>query len=284
MSEYARHIWLFARLTLREAWRRRLLWIAVGLSLAFLALYAVGFWAAHRDAMREFGDPGNLFAQTFVSTFTMIGLYAVNFLIVMTTVLTAVGSLSQEISSNTIHTLAAKPVRRWEIFVGKWLGHALMLAGYTGVLFGGVLLSVFAVTGYYLPPSPWQGLALMLLEGLVILSVTLFGSSRLSTLANGVVVFMLYGLSFVGAWTEQLGALFDSPTAVDLGILSSLILPGEALWRRAAYLMQTSLARNFGGSPFGAVSVPSGWFVLYAGLYVAVMVALGIRAFARRDL
>lgn len=283
MKKHAHHVWMIARLTLREAWRRRLLWIAAGLGMAFLALFSLGFWAAHRD-MVESMDPTSPIAEGVFSTFMLAGLYAVNFLVVMTTVLTAVGAISQEISSNTMHTIAAKPLRRWEIFLGKWVGHALMLSGYVVFMVSGIFVITIAVTGY-IPPHPAQGIALLLLEGLVILSLTLLGSTRLSTLANGVLVFMLYGLAFVGAWTEQIGSVLESQTAVDLGILSSLLLPSEALWRRAGYAMQSGLTRAFSiGGPFGGVSVPSDWFVLYSVGYVLAMMALSIRTFARQDL
>ena len=158
-----------------------------------------------------------------------------------------------------------------------------MLAGYVTFMVIGVFGITFAISGF-VPPHALEGLGLLLLEGLVILSVALLGSTIFSTLANGVLVFMLYGIAFVGAWTEQIGSLLDSQTAVDLGILSSLLLPSEALWRRASYLMQSSVTRSFlAASPFGSGSVPSNWFVVYAGFYALVMVMLALRAFARRD-
>jgi ABC-type transport system involved in multi-copper enzyme maturation permease subunit len=283
MKQQALHVWMLARLTLREAWRRRLFWIAGGMGLTFLALFGFGFWAAHRDMVKSM-DPDGAIAQGIFNSFMLAGLYAVNFLIVMTTVLTAVGSISQEVSTNTIHTLAAKPMRRWQIFLGKWVGHALMLTGYVLMMVVSIFLITFFITGY-VAPHPLEGLALLLLEGLVLLSVTMLGSTLLSTLANGVLVFMLYGVAFIGAWTEQIGSLLESRLAVDLGIISSLLLPSEALWRRAAYTMQSNLTRTFNAAgPFGGSSVPSDWFIAYAGVYVLVMVTIAMRAFARRDL
>jgi ABC-type transport system involved in multi-copper enzyme maturation permease subunit len=69
----------------------------------------------------------------------MAGMYAVNFLTVMMAVLTSVDTLSGEIASGTIHTLVSKPVRRWEILFGKWLGsrHAAGLP----LMAGGMWLS-----------------------------------------------------------------------------------------------------------------------------------------------
>ena len=89
-----------------------------GLGLAFLVLFGIGFWAAYQEVLREAGD-SNVLVTGVVTFFMLSGLYTVNFLIVMTTVLTAVGSISQEVSTNTIHAIAAKPLRRQEIFLGK---------------------------------------------------------------------------------------------------------------------------------------------------------------------
>ena len=71
MSNHPRNIWMISRLTLREAWRRRLLWIAAGLGLAFLILFGIGFWAAHRDIVQSM-DPEGPVAEGAFSTFIML--------------------------------------------------------------------------------------------------------------------------------------------------------------------------------------------------------------------
>jgi hypothetical protein len=106
----------------------------------------------------------------------------------------------------------------------------------------------------------------------------------LSTLANGVLVFGLYGIAFLGGWIEQIGAFIPNQTAINIGILSSLIIPSEALWKRAAYEMQSPLVRALGFSPFSSSSVPSAAMIAYAGLYGLVALLLAIRQFHRRDL
>jgi hypothetical protein len=94
---------------------------------------------------------------------------------------------------------------------------------------------------------------------------------------------MLYGLAFIGAWVEQIGKLLQSAAAVRIGIITSLLLPVEALWRRAAYLMQAPIMQGV-PTPFMTTSVPSQAMVVYAALYAAVALALAMRAFTRRDL
>jgi hypothetical protein len=66
-------------------------------------------------------------------------------------VLTSVDTLSGEIASGTIHTLVAKPLRRWEIVLGKWLGFSGMLTLYLLLMAGGVVTVVYLVGGYAAP-------------------------------------------------------------------------------------------------------------------------------------
>lgn len=284
MIQSARHIWMIARLVLREAWRRRLLWIAAGLGLAFLTLYAVGFAVIyHNEVVAGGQNPSDPAVRGAVGTLVIMGLYVVNFLVVMTTVLTTVGAISQEIDSNTIHTIAAKPLRRQEIFLGKWVGHALMVVAYILVMTASIFAIAYVIAGH-VAPNVAGGVSLIILEGLVVLSVSLLGSTLLSTLANGVMVFMLYGIALIGAFVEQLGGFLESRAAVDIGIVTSLILPTEALWRRAAYTLQSPLVRVFASAtPFGSTSIPSPVFVVYAAIYVVVIITVATRTFVRRD-
>jgi hypothetical protein len=103
-------------------------------------------------------------------------------------------------------------------------------------------------------------------------------------LTNGVILFMLYGLAFIGSWVEQIGTLLDSPAAAQVGIVSSLVLPVEALWRLAAYLMQPPLLNTINISPFSLGAVPSGSMVVYSGFFVIAFLGLAVWAFASRDL
>lgn len=276
-------IWIIAQLTLREAARRKILWAAFILGLAFLILYGVGVYFIQRELAQN--PPGPAAATREIYSFlTMAGLYVVNFLVVMMTVLTSVDTLAGEIASGTMQAIATKPLRRFEIVLGKWLGFAAMLALYVALMGGGVAAVTRALTGYAVP-GLLAGLSLMALEGLTLLSVCVLGGTLLSTLANGVLAFGLYGLAFVGGWIEQLGSLLRNEAAVNIGILSSLLMPSEALWKRAAFEMQSPITRDLGAmTPFSAASVPNERMIFYAILYIAVTLALALRQFSRRDL
>ena len=274
---------VIARLTFREASRRWILWMALLLGVLFLVVYAIGFNEIHKDVLRRAGQAGLLRRSEFYNFMVMAGLYAVNFLTAIMAVLTSVDTLSGEIASGTIHTLVSKPLQRWEIVIGKWMGFAAMLLLYLLLMAGGVLGSSYLLSGY-LPSNALLGLGLMAFNVLLLLSVSLMGSAVFSTLANGALVFGLYGLAFIGGWIEQFGSLLQNQTAINIGIFCSLILPSEALWRRAAYEMQSPLVAALGISPFSAASVPSPLMIAYAALYAALALGLAVRLFTRRDL
>lgn len=270
-------------LTFREARRRRLLWLGLGLGIAFVALYATGYYFAYQDFTRSVPVQSDVIADQFASAFLSAGLYVVNFLIVVVTVLTSVGSVSSEVQNNTIHAIAAKPIRRWEIILGKWFGYALMVILYTLILAIGPMLTVFIISGYT-PANAMLVIAILVLECLVILSLTMLASSLMSTLAAGVVAFMMYGLAFIGGWVEQIGAFFDSRTAVDIGIASSLLVPSEALWRYASVVMQpTDIPGAAFVSPFTSTTQPSTAFVIYAIIYTVVLLGVAMWSFSQRD-
>lgn len=273
---------IFAEITLREARRRRILWAGLGLGVVYIALYAVGFYYIHQDMVRS--TPNIELALNAEFNFVvMAGLYVVSFLGVMLAVLTAVGTLSGEISSQTIQSLAVKPLNRATIVMGKWLGLGTMLTLYIIFLSVGVLAATYALSGY-MPRRVVSGVLLIVLQSLVMLSLSVLGGTRLSTVANGVVAFMLYGLAFVGGWIEQIGSILGNEAAVDIGIISSLLVPSEVMWKMAAYLMQPPIVGALGVSPFSFASAPSVAMVIYAVAYVVGVMLAAVYSFARRDL
>jgi ABC-type transport system involved in multi-copper enzyme maturation permease subunit len=180
--------------------------------------------------------------------------------------------------------MAAKPVCRWQILLGKWLGFVVMMTLYLVLMAGGVAALNRTLTGYK-APNLMRGAVLIWLNGMVLLSVSLLGGVYLSTLANGVVAFAAYGVAFLGGWVEQIGSFLQSTTAVNVGIVSSLLLPSEALWKRAAYEMRSPIVDVIGFSPFtSGSSVPSPLMIVYAVVYAVGALCLALWGFSRRDL
>jgi ABC-type transport system involved in multi-copper enzyme maturation permease subunit len=276
-------IFVIARLTFREAARRKILLAALLLGLIYLAIYGVGFYYVNQDTTSSQFGPGLLELNQIRNFLFMAGLYVVNFLTVMMAVLTSVDTLSGEIASGTIHTLVSKPLQRWEIVFGKWLGFVGMLSLYLLLMAGGTIVLVYAISGY-IAPNVLRGLGLLWLNAILLLGVSLAGGAVLSTLANGVLVFGMFGIAFVGGWIEQIGSFIQNQTAINVGIISSLLIPSEALWKRAAFEMQSPLVSALGFSPFTSASMPSQVMVFYGMIYAILALMLAIRLFSKRDL
>ncbi len=274
-----------AHLTLHEIKGRKVALAALILGVAFLLVYGAGFYFVYQDVFVN--SPGSALRRAQqsagLSFLVMAGLYAVNFLMVMMAVLMPVDTLAGDIRSGVIQTLVTKPVRRASIVLGKWLGFWVVLALYLAMMAGGILLIVRVIAGFEVQNAP-AGLALMLLEGTLLMTLSILGGTRLSTLANGVMVFGLYGLAFIGGWLEQAGVLLDNATTRNIGVIASLIMPSEALWQLASYVMQPALLRDMPATPFSVASVPSTAMLAWALVYTLGALLLALRQFSKRDL
>ncbi|MGH9581504.1 MAG: ABC transporter permease subunit [Bryobacteraceae bacterium] len=274
-------IGILAAVTFREAARKKILWMALLAGLAFLILFATGL----HFQMENFNDRHvrSFVQQQVLSAMLMMGLYAIDLLVVVMTILLSVDTLSGEIASGTIQAIAAKPVRRSELLLGKWLGFMGMLTLYIALMVLGTNELTRFMTGVA-AHHLMQGSGLIWMESILLLSLTLFLGTFFSTLTNGVIALGLHGLAFLGGWIEQVGALTHTRKAVDVGIIASIVMPSEALWRRAAFEMQSPLATAINFSPFSGASVPSPAMILYAAAYTVVFLLLAIRRLQTRDL
>jgi Cu-processing system permease protein len=267
---------LLARVTFREAARRKILWIAAVAAILFLALFWTGLHALYKHT----GDPSVINRRESISMMLMMALYAASMLTSMMAALTSCDTLSGEISSGTIHAIATKPVRRWCLVLGKWTGFAGMLTLYILLIDGGCLTLASVEGRYLIPHVP----GVLWLQAVLLLGVTMACSTTFSALTSGAITLGLYGLAFVGGWIEQFGALRHVKTCVNLGIISSLLMPSDALWRRTAFKIQPPMLGAAGASPFASTLVPSTAMVVYAVVYAALALLLAAILFEHRDL
>jgi Cu-processing system permease protein len=283
-----KQIWILARMAFREAIRRRIVLTGLVLGILFLIVYSIGFGMIFTEISRESARDGATIlarvAQNEMSNFLLLaGLYAVSFLAVAMGALLSADTLAGEISSGTLQTIVTKPLRRSDVVLGKWLAFAGLLGLYLLLMSGGTVFSVFVQSGY-LPRNLLAGLSLIYLEALLMMTFSLACSSAMPALATGGMVFGLYGLAFIGGWIEQIGSIFNNQTAVQVGIATSLLFPTEAIWRRAAFEMQSALGGALQMSPFVTLSVPNLLMVVYAVLYLLVALAIAVKIFQTRDI
>ena len=269
-----------AHLTLHEARRRRIVLAAAVCGIGFLAVFGTGMYFINRGVS---GNPIERAAT--VTIITIIGLYGVNFLATAAAVLLSVDTLSGEIGSGVIQTLASKPVRRADVVLGKWLGYWVLTLSYLMAMAVGVVLIVRVITGY-LQPGLDRALPLMALEATVLLTITIAGGTLFSTVTNGIVAFGLYGLALAGGIVEQAGTLLGNLVARDIGTAVSLISPADTLWRMAAYYLVPAFITNLNEGPpmMWSVSAPTAAMVVWSVGFVLVVLAFALRTFNRRAL
>jgi ABC-type transport system involved in multi-copper enzyme maturation permease subunit len=272
------------QLTLKEIMNKRILHLGIIMTLLYLLLY--GF-AVHYSAKNiAMSNMEAWFAQQIGYQMLTMGWYISTFLCGALAVLTGAGSLASEIESGTILGLASKPVSRRAIVGGKFLAYTIITAVYSAVLLGAVAL----LTGYFFklqldPVALLSGIGLFMLFPVILLALAHLGSARFSTLATGVVTFMLFALAIIGGFIEQIGAMMQNASMINIGVVSSLVIPSDAIYRLAVSVavgpMGKSSIASFG--PFGAASTPSTVMLIYALVYIIIILALTFRFFGKRD-
>jgi ABC-type transport system involved in multi-copper enzyme maturation permease subunit len=278
-----------ARFTLQEAISRRLILAGAILSLAFLGLFVLGFALIYHNTSDLSGPMSDAQERAMFGTImSVLGLYAVNFLAGFLALFLSVGAISSEIDSGALHAVLARPLRRAEFVAGRWLAYAGLIGGYVGLMAGSLLLAARLISGYS-TPDPLRATLLMMLAAIVLLTVSLFGSTVLSTLANGVVVFSLFGLAWLAGIIEVIGSALSNEAMLNIGTAVSLLIPSDAIWRGASYYVLSPIylagvSASQDGIPFVGHTPPAMAMVVWALLYPLVLLAGAVLTFARRDL
>ena len=282
---------VIARFALHEALSRRVIAAGVVLSVAFLALYALGFSLIYQEVVTETPRPNRPPPVIqFGNIFTVFGMYAVHFMSSFLALFLSVGAIAGEVDSGALHAVLARPIRRWELVLGKWLAGGLLISLYVAAMGSAVLAIAQTVSGYE-APRPLAAIALMALGGVLLMTLGLFGSTMLSTMANGVVVFSLFGLAWLAGLIEVIGVALGNLAMVNVGIAFSLLVPTDAIWRAASFYIQsalvlaaTSAASGRDGIPFAAVAEPPLALIAWGLVYPLAFLGAAVVSFGRRDL
>ncbi|MDR3542061.1 MAG: ABC transporter permease subunit [Desulfosporosinus sp.] len=271
-----------ARLTLKEMIRRRILHVTLLLTVLFLSLYGTGVHYAFEN-MYNAGSP---LRAMIIPEFLSLGLFFGSFLISFLAIMSSVGAISSDIENGTVFAIVPRPIRRSEIVLGKFLGYAVVLMTFAVIYYCAVLLILQSTTGLHVPLQLGT-IFLYAVQPLVLLAVTLYGTTFLPTLANGIAVFMLYMLGVLGGMIEQIGFMLKNQTLIQMGIIASLIMPADSIYRKIVSKVLSAPGVNLSTyllGPFGSGSEPSFYMLIYAGLYVTLFLALAVRTFSKRDI
>jgi Cu-processing system permease protein len=288
-----------ANLTFREAVRRKALYGALAMTIAFLALYSWGMDVAMRELAGDVG-PSSLarrasevgidinFTVLAVGQLLLAGLYAVSNIASLLAIFMAAGTIAQEVDQGTLYAIVAKPVARWQVVLGKWLGGAAMLAVYVAVTASATAAIVFWRSGY-ISENLLQGVLFLIAKAALLYSITMLASAVMPAITAGIVMFIVFSVTNVTGVLEQVGHEVEIEAMVRIGIYGSLVLPADALWKMAAYAVQPpnplpALGIRVMIGPFMVLFPPSIWMGIYAFSYTAAALGLAVWRFGRRDL
>jgi len=276
-----------AKYSFKEMLNKKALGLVILLTILYLALYGFGLREFYRH-----GPSNEILNATLSSQLISMGLYFANFIIAFLVTFSAVGALSGDVESGVMQALLVKPIRRREVVLGKFLGIGTMIALYSALFFTAIIAlnKILGAKTIIQAPNFMQGMLLFILGPIILLSVALWGSSRLSTLNTGILVVMLYGFAMVGGVMEQIGSAISMTGQniqglINTGIISSLIMPTDVIFRKMNSVLFTSGGMNFlSGGFFGAASEPSIWMMAYIAIYIAAALCMAVSCFSRRDI
>ena len=282
---------VIARLTIQEASRRRLL-----LALLILTLLVVGFsaWGFNKITTLSRGD-GQPLPPDQVALITSQLLIVVVFMfsgvLALSAAVVAGPLISAEVESGLLLSMLARPVRRSEVVIGKWLGLAALVAIYAAFAGSLELGAVDWATGY-LPPHPIQLLTYVAAEGLVLLSIGLLLSTRLSGITAGVIALVSWLIAWIAGVVGDIGTGLQNSALENVGVVSHLLLPSDGLWRGAIYAMEPdtlivamrALGTAGRANPFAATDPPPVDFLVWVVAWFAIVLGLSMLSFRTREI
>lgn len=289
-----RNTLLIAELSLREAVRKRLVIVLLVLTGAFVGFYLYGIFRLEATLDQRALDAGldgrsiSGLANAPIVYASAFGMYLVFFLGSLMAVLSTVGAVSGDVENGVMQSVIARPITRAALVLGRWLGFTIVNVSYIALISAALLTGIYLITGF-LPPAPLPAVSLILLAIVVITGLTVLGSTLFSTLANGIGVFVLYGVGFAGGILSTIGSFADSPTLVTLGRIANYVMPTNALWLGASYHLQNAAVLQIGemargANPiFGNEPIATG-LVLWAAVLAVLAVLAAMWRFSRKDL
>lgn len=267
-----RPIMAVASLAFRESARNRVLH---ALLLALVAACGISFlfaWAAGGDGTPR---PTKIVGDLSLSALTLLGTVASIFL--------GTNLVFQEIERRTVFSVLARPISRGGFVIGKFLGLAGVM-GVAMVLMSGVFLIAYALAGGTLGVHLFCALGLIYVELLVVIGVAIFFSVAAHPIEGAVFSFVVAIAGHQTASLKDLGATVLKRAGEDPGFFA--VATDKFLF--GLYVVLPNLERfNLRGSAIYGFDLPwgqAGWSLVYAAVYIAILLALSTLVFRRKVL
>jgi ABC-type transport system involved in multi-copper enzyme maturation permease subunit len=276
-------------LSMQEGIRRRVFLAVIVLTLAFLALYALGAHFAFKD-VDEFaaGETVILDPHAFTgATIFGLAMFATLFLGAVLAVFLTLGVVRGDAESGLLQPIVVRPIGRTTMLLARFAGAALLSAAYVIAVY----LAAWAITkatGDWSPDhllGPALGLALAVA---IIAALSLLASTLLSVTAQGIVVFMVFGAGLTAGLLAQIGNAINSDSLHSIGRAASWALPFEGLYAAGLHALISDTSGLTGVvlqlGPFGGSEAAGPGSIAWAFLYLVGVLALAAFVFSRRDL
>lgn len=278
---------IVAGFALRESLRRRVFLVIGLLTFGFLALYALAVWQTYRTLGAGLGLAGVDVHTVAAATLLGLAMFATLFLGAVLAVFLTLGAVRGDAERGLLQPLLVRPLSRRDLLAGRFAAAASVCAAYVVVVFLAAAVITWAFGGWW--PDRTIGPALGLALAVAVLcALSLAGSVVLSSTANGIAVFMIFGAGLTGGLLGQIARVLGSGTLKHVATGTSWALPFEALYQNALSDITadtvgfTRLALDLG--PFGGAQSIGALLWPWAVAYVLIVGVLAVRAFARRDL
>jgi ABC-type transport system involved in multi-copper enzyme maturation permease subunit len=228
---------------------------------------------------------GQLTAGQDVKIIKDLGLAATSLFGLFIAIFVGTSLVSKEVERRSIYPLLAKPVRRSEFILGKYLGLLLTLLANVVVM----TVALYAVLFFLargvpdniqavwdspaLDPALLKAMALIYVDLALVTALAVFFSSYSSPLLSAVFTLALYVIGQFNADLKNLDAILKSPAAAAVGRVCYYVLPDFAKF-------DVKLAVVHG------LPVPASYIlgaIAYGAAYIAALVFGAIVIFSRRD-
>ena len=279
-----------AALTIRELFRRRVVYV-----LAALTILSVGLvgWGLDRlvELARE-NEQAELNIQIGVSQVLILIAFMFSFVLAMTAAFVGAPAVGGDLESGVAYAILARPLRRAELIVGRWLGSAVVVVAYT-IASGLLAIGVAVLVSGYGPPDPVLAIAFLSGEVLVLLTLTLALGSVMPAIAAGAIAVVGFGLGWMAGVMAGVAAALGVEGLRSIAEASRWILPTDGLWRGVIYGLEPPLVVLIAAgrepalanaNPFYATEPPALAFVIWSMVWMALVLGAATWWFERRDL
>jgi ABC-type transport system involved in multi-copper enzyme maturation permease subunit len=281
---------VIARLTVRELVRRRVVWVLGALTILSVALVA---WGLDRlVSLARDNQTDELQIRIGVSQVLILIAFMFSFVLAMTAAFVGAPAIGGELESGVALAILARPIRRTELLLGRWLGSVLVVAGYTAAS-GLLAIAVATLIAGYGPPEPFLAVAFLSAQALVLLTLTLALGSVMPSIAAGAIAVVGFGLGWMAGVLAGVAAVFGVELLGTVAEISRWVFPSDGLWRGVIYGLEPSLVvllasgnapRFAAANPFYATAPPPLAFVVWSVVWVGLILGLASWWFERRDL